>query len=103
MCIYYHSTSYGLGAEFGSLVDIYSFNPTYSGGYQYYFKTGAHGSAGNNQNVWNNAAAGRDFMTYSWFYVYANHGWSGPADYVPNGFAVDLTNTKNNDTSISSD
>lgn len=105
MCLYYNSTGYGLGAEFGSLVDVYSFNPAHSGGYTYYFKTGAHGSAGNGQNVWNNAAAGRDYMNLSYFYVFYNTGWTctGGYDVVYSGGYTNLSVTKNEDTSMSSD
>ena len=105
MCLYYNSTTYGLGAEFGSLVDIYSFNPAYSGGYQYYFKSGAHGTAGNNVNVWNNATAARDYFPGSWFWVFYNTGWTctGGYDYIYPGAYVNLTHTKNENTSISSD
>jgi len=100
MCLYYNSSGYGYGAEFGAYSNIPSFNPAYGSGDTYEFVAGQHGSAGAGRSVWNQAAAARDFDPDYSFAVYENHGYSGAAETIPAGTTKNLGATHNNDTSI---
>jgi hypothetical protein len=100
MCLYYHSSAYGWGAEYGHDTNVPSFNPANNGGNTYVFKAGIHGSAGAGQTVWNNAAAGSNWSGSQNFAVWQNHGYGGSYDVVPYGLYQDLNHTHNNDTSM---
>lgn len=100
-CLYYNSSAYGYGAEFGAYEDIPSFNPAYGTGDTYEFEAGAQGSAGAGWSVWNQVAAAWDYdFDYS-FTIYANHGYAGASETIAAGGGhKDLTVTHNNDTSL---
>lgn len=99
MCVYYNSSGYGLGAEYGTDYTTPSFNPNVTSN-DIYFKAGPHGSAGAGSWVWNGAASMRNFHPDVRVAMYQKSNFEGLRDLVGTDDFMNLVNTKNDNASL---
>jgi hypothetical protein len=101
MCVYYNSSAYGYGAEYGTSAAVYSFNPSYNGGDTYEFEAGHFGSAGSGWSIWNQAGGAADYSASVNMGVFQDHGYVGPVQTVIASSIVSLNSQlHNNDASM---
>lgn len=100
MCLYYNSSSYGYGAEFGTVVGIgnYAEGP-YSDGWPWGFTSGSRGSSGSGVHVKNNAAAAWNRSANTDARVYYNSYHAGVYDIICHSTIRNLVRTKNDNAS----